>query len=57
MAKIQYTLRIDESIFEKLKVVSDAEKRSVNSQFEYFIEKSLLEYEKQNGSILLGSDS
>lgn len=56
MAKVQYTLRIEESIFEKLKTVADIEKRSVNSQFEYFVEKALIEYEKQNGSILAGSE-
>lgn len=56
MAKVQYTLRIEEKIFEKLKLISDKELRSINSQFEYFLIKSIAEYENENGAILLSEE-
>jgi len=37
--KIQITLRIDTDIYNKLKAISEIERRSLNSQIEYFLEK------------------
>lgn len=51
MGKIQYTIRIDEVVFDKLKRISDLERRSINSQFEHFVAKQIEAYEKENGTI------
>lgn len=51
MGKIQYTIRIDEGIFDKLKRISDLERRSINSQFEHFVAKQIEIYENENGII------
>lgn len=51
--KKAYALRVDEPAFEKLKIISNANHRSVNSQIEALIEQCITDYEKQNGEIHL----
>ena len=41
-------LRISDDLYEKIKVIAEKEKRSVNSQMEIFLEKSAKEYEEKN---------
>jgi len=50
--KVQTGLRLDEDIHEKLKILSSAEKRSINNLIELIIQKYLDEYEGINGAIL-----
>ena len=54
--KKSYALRVDETAFEKLKVISAANHRSVNSQIEALIEKCISEYERENGEISVSTD-
>lgn len=56
MSKQQLTIRIEEEICEKLKFIADKEKRSINSQYEYFLEKAILDYEDKNGPILISAE-
>lgn len=41
-----FTLRIQESNFEKIKAIADKNKRSIAMQIEYLIERHIEEYEK-----------
>lgn len=45
------TLRVDEELFNKIKVIATKEKRSANSQIEVAIENYINNYEKQYGTI------
>lgn len=49
--KKPYALRVDEIAFEKLRIISNANHRSVNSQIEALIEHCISDYEKENGKI------
>lgn len=49
--KKPYALRVDELAFEKLKIISAANHRSINSQIEALIEQCILDYEKNHGEI------
>jgi len=53
MSKAQYTIRIDEHLLEKTKIIAGKQVRSVNNQFEFFITKGIEFYEKENGEIKL----
>ena len=46
--KISTQFRIDEEIYEKIKRIADIERRSINAQMEYFLEKSVVLYESEN---------
>lgn len=56
MEKIQTGLRLDEQTYGKLKVVSEAELRSVNNLAEYIIKKYISDYEDKNGVIFVATD-
>ncbi|MEV2909250.1 hypothetical protein ABNF65_11530 [Paenibacillus larvae] len=43
--KIAYTMRIDEDIYEKAKVVAETELRSVNNLIEYLLLQKIREFE------------
>lgn len=51
-SKIQTGLRLNESIYEKLKVISTAEQRSLNNLIEFIVQKYVDEYEQLNGPVL-----
>lgn len=42
--KIPITIRIDEDIHQALKMISSSEMRSLNTQIEYMLRNSVLEY-------------
>ena len=46
--KIQTGLRLEEATYNKLKALSESEKRSINNLVEYIVEKYLADYEKNN---------
>lgn len=50
-------LRIDETIFEKSKIIAAEEKRTLNSQFEYFIKLGVEAYEAQHGPVILPDET
>jgi len=45
--KIAYTIRIDEEIYEKAKIVAESELRSVNNLIEYLLLKKIKEFEAE----------
>lgn len=45
-------IRIEQEYGDKLKVIAKREKRSLNGQIEYIIERFIDQYEKDNSSIL-----
>ena len=51
LSKVSTNFRIDETAYKKTKAIAAAEKRSINSQLEYFVMKGIQEYESQNGAI------
>lgn len=51
--KKSYALRLDETAFEKLKVIASDNRRSVNSQIETLVDQCITEYEKANGIIVV----
>ena len=53
MAVKSVSIRIEQSLLNKLHVVADYEGRSANSQILMLIKKSIEEYEKINGEIKL----
>lgn len=46
-----FTLRLQEDNFNKIKFISEKNKRSISKQIEYLIEKNIEEFEKKNGII------
>ena len=51
MAIKSLTIRIDDTLLDKLHVVADYEGRSANSQVLILIRNCVREYEKENGEI------
>ena len=49
--KSKSQLRIDTELFEKLKIISRNEGRSMNAQVERFIQEGVRRYEEQNGKV------
>ena len=49
--KIQTGLRLNETIYEKVKVISTREQRSMNNFIEFVIQRYIEEYECKNGEI------
>ena len=51
--KIQTGLRLNETIYDKLKVLSDRENRSLNNLIEHILQLRLDDYERTHGAIVL----
>lgn len=49
--KVQTGLRLNETIYEKAKIISAREQRSLNNFIEFVIQRYIEEYEDQNGEI------
>lgn len=54
--KRQFTLRMQEENFEKIKFIADTQKRSIAMQIEYLVEECIREYEQLNGAIPVSED-
>ena len=54
--KIQTGLRLNETAYDKLRILSSREARSLNNLIEYVLQKYLDEYEAQNGSIIVPTE-
>ena len=52
----QYTIRIADEIFLKIKEISWKERRSFNAQVEKFLDEKVKEYELTNGKIKVNTD-
>ena len=51
MVKIQTGIRIEESLYNKLKAIAELEGRSVNNLNEFIIRRFVSDYEAKNGPI------
>lgn len=49
--KRQFTLRLNDDNFDKIKIIADKNKRSITMQIEYLIELYISDYEKLNGEL------
>lgn len=49
--KRQFTLRVQEVNFEKIKYIADKNKRSIAMQIEFLMERCIEEFEKEFGEI------
>ena len=54
--KIQTGLRLNESLYDKAKVLSLKEQRSLNNFIEYVVQKYVDDYEKENGIIQISHE-
>lgn len=52
MKNIVYSnVRVEEESWDKLREIAKTNKRSINKEIEYLIDKCILEFEKENGKI------
>lgn len=51
--KIQTGLRLNETTYEKAKILADSEQRSLNNLIEYVLQRYIDDYEREHGSILI----
>ena len=49
--RLSCTLCIDETLHAKAKIIAAKEKRPLNSQFEYYIQCGVEQYEKEHGEV------
>ena len=56
MGKIATQMRYEYELYEKTRIIAEAELRSINAQIEYFMKLGVEAYEKQHGIILLQED-
>ena len=54
MGKIATQMRYEYELYDKTRIIADAELRSINAQIEYFMKKGIEAYEKEHGPIVLG---
>lgn len=52
-SKVQTGLRLNETTYEKIKVVAAREQRSLNNFIEFVIQRYMEEYESKHGEILI----
>lgn len=57
MATKSFSIRIDETMLDKLHVLADYEGRSANSQVLILIRDAIQAYEKEHGEIVLDGNS
>jgi len=50
-SKRVFSLRLTDDNFEKIKVIAEKNKRSINMQIEYLVEQNIAEHEKSHGII------
>lgn len=51
--KSPFTLRIEDRIFDKMRIASKKEHHSMNNMIEYILLEYLKEYESKNGEIVV----
>lgn len=54
--RVQTQVRIDETVYQKVKVIAKSENRNTNSQIEYFLKKGVEQYEADHGEIAVPSE-
>ncbi len=51
--RIATQIRVNESVYQKVKVIAQRESRNTNSQIEYYLKKGVEAYEAEHGEIIL----
>ena len=54
--KIQFTTRIEADLMEKMKIISEKERRSLNNTCDFLLAKAIEQYEKEHGVISEASE-
>jgi hypothetical protein len=54
--KRQFTLRLKDKNFEKLKVIAQENKRSITMEIEYILEQHIASFERKHGPIKTEED-
>lgn len=49
---VSSNIRVEEDAWEKLRIIAADNKRSINKEIEYLIDKRIKEYEDKNGKII-----
>ena len=57
MSFLYFSLRLPEDLMKKVRILSKKEKRSVNKEIEYIIERYVCEYEESHGEIEIDKPS
>lgn len=55
--KRQFTMRMQSTVFDKIRVISAINKRSIAMQIEFLLEQFIADYEKSHGQIPLADES
>ena len=48
---LRYTLRVDRLLFQKFRYIAESEGRSANKEIEQFLKKRVADFERENGTI------
>ena len=57
LGRISTQVRLDETTYQKMKIIAKSEKRSTNAQLEYFMKIGVEAYEAEHGEIVLGNQN
>lgn len=49
--RVATQIRVNETVYQKVKLIAQNESRNTNAQIEYFLKKGVEEYERKNGPI------
>lgn len=49
-------IRVNETVYKKVKIIAKAENRNTNSQIEYFLKKGVEQYEADHGEVAVPSE-
>lgn len=52
-----YPLRLDKTVMAKLRVIAQANSRSLNKEIEFAVKEQIKLFERENGAILIDSNS
>ena len=50
---LRYTLRVNRQLFRKFRYTAESEGRSANKEIEQFMKRSVRDFEKEHGEIVL----
>jgi hypothetical protein len=50
---LRYTLRVNRQLFRKFRYIAESEGRSANKEIEQFMKRSVRDFEKEHGEIVL----
>ena len=54
--KVQTGLRLNESVYDKIRVLASLDHRSINNMIEHILQSYVEEYELENGTIIIDTE-